>query len=168
MVEVAAGMDLDCPDGRRTETRRTRLSSKLTTKGMSDYEELIQTYWAVPDSGREMIRTLNRYWSGPRNPGVRFVAYDGGKPIGKLFEPERTAGSSLRLRNVRAARGARKGLATTMMNLALQREVDRSSQDGAACEQHGEGPLSADGVQRAMPVARLMPRHRCSAHTITD
>lgn len=123
MVEVATGMDLDLSGWQANRNATdTAIVEVDDEKGMSDYEELIRTYWAVPDSGREMIRTLNRYWSGPRNPGVRFVAYDGGKPIGKLFLnlselPGRASVYGMSVLPV--ARG--RGLATTMMNLALQR-----------------------------------------------
>jgi ribosomal protein S18 acetylase RimI-like enzyme len=88
LVEVAAGMDIDLltwkgapyevPAG--VDIRHVREEAEL-----ADYEELIRTYWSVPDADRDMVRTLNRYWTGDRSFGIRLVAYAAGKPIGKLF-----------------------------------------------------------------------------------
>lgn len=86
LVEEATGMDIDLggwspepvPDG-------VTVSVVDSEEGLRDYETLIRTYWAVPDDARELIETMNRHWSGERNPGVRFVAYADGVPMGKLF-----------------------------------------------------------------------------------
>jgi ribosomal protein S18 acetylase RimI-like enzyme len=85
--ETATGMDLEL-DG--YEPRPNRSGAEIVAvgdvdAGLHDYEELIRTYWSVPEGDREHIRRLNRYWTGSRSPGERFVAYIDGVPVGKLF-----------------------------------------------------------------------------------
>jgi GNAT superfamily N-acetyltransferase len=121
MVEVATGMDLDLanwtPAQHPGDVDVVEVSDE---KGMSDYEELIRTYWSVPDSGREHIRTLNRFWSGHRSPGVRFVAYDGARAVGKLFLNLSELPSRASVYGMSVLPDARgRGLATQMMELAL-------------------------------------------------
>lgn len=143
MVEVATGMDLDLTDWNPTPLRDNADVIEVgDEKGMSDYEELIRTYWSVPDSGRELIRTLNRHWSGDRNPGIRFVAHDASTPIGKLFLnlselPSRASVYGMSV--LPEARG--KGIATSMMNLALA----KAKSAGAA-----KMVLHASSMARAM------------------
>jgi ribosomal protein S18 acetylase RimI-like enzyme len=89
-VESATGMDLDLdewqqtPSENRAEIRQVDAPGADET-GMHDYEELIRTYWSVPEAERHMIEGLNRHWTGQLSPGHRLVAYLDGKPVGKCF-----------------------------------------------------------------------------------
>jgi GNAT superfamily N-acetyltransferase len=123
VVEVATGMDFDLTDWELLQRPEHAVILEVgDEQGMSDYEELIRTYWSVPDSGREHIRTLNRFWSGQRNPGVRFVAYDSARPVGKLFLNLSELPSRASVYGMAVLPDARgRGLATRMMELALAR-----------------------------------------------
>ena len=124
MVEQATGMELGLatwePAAVATEAR---IIEALDDRSLTDYEELIRTYWSVPEAGRALIHTLNRYWGpGPRSPGTRLVAYVDDKPVAKLFlnlseVPERCSIYGVAV--LPEARG--RGLATAMMETALAR-----------------------------------------------
>lgn len=123
MVETATGMDMDLADWKPGQLpHNATIVEVADDRTMSDYEELIRTYWSVPESEREMIRTLNRHWWGPRNPGARFVAYVDEKPIAKLFLnlselPWRASVFGVAV--LPEARG--RGIATSMMDTAVSR-----------------------------------------------
>jgi hypothetical protein len=90
LVETATGMDLDL-DSWHAESNRSGAELRQVDaagedeRGLADYEELIRTYWSVPEAERHMIETLNRHHTGVRNPGFRLVAYVEGQPVAKLF-----------------------------------------------------------------------------------
>ncbi len=90
LVETAVGMDLDLedwqPEPNQSDAALVQVDAPgADAQGLHDYEELIRTYWSVPEDERHMIQTLNRHWTGERSPGVRLVAYVDGKPAGKCF-----------------------------------------------------------------------------------
>jgi GNAT superfamily N-acetyltransferase len=123
LVEVATGMDFDLSNGPSDQgptPEGIRILEADDDSRLSDYEELIRTYWSVPEDERHMIQTLNRHWTGERNPGMRFVAYADRTPVAKLFLnlselPARTSVFGVAV--VPEARG--KGLATAMMAHAM-------------------------------------------------
>jgi ribosomal protein S18 acetylase RimI-like enzyme len=123
LVEVVTGMDIDLLT--RTHPQHDPpagidIRQVEDEAGLADYEELIRTYWSIPDSDRDRVRTLNRHWTGERSFGIRLVAYAGAKPIAKLFlslgEMPRRA-SVYGVAVLPEARG--KGLATAMMARAM-------------------------------------------------
>jgi ribosomal protein S18 acetylase RimI-like enzyme len=123
LVEVATGMDLELAGWRPVQPApEASIVEVSDERGLSDYEELIRTYWSVPESEREMIRTLNRYWWGPRNPGVRLVAYVAERPVAKLFLNLRELPARASVYGVAVLPEARgKGIATSMMAIAMAR-----------------------------------------------
>jgi GNAT superfamily N-acetyltransferase len=131
LVEIATGMDRDLSatqDEGPVAIDGIQIVEADSERALSDYEELIRTYWSVPESDRHMIRTLNRYWTGKRNPGIRLVAYAEDRPVAKLFLnlselPERASVYGVAV--VSQARG--KGLATAMMRRAMRTARERGA-----------------------------------------
>lgn len=118
-------MDLDL-DGWRAEPNRSGAELRQVDtlgadeQGLHDYEELIRTYWSVPEHERHMIETLNRYWTGERSPGFRLVAYRDGQPIGKAFCNTEDLPAWIAIYGVAVRPEARgRGIATALMNEAI-------------------------------------------------
>ena len=65
----------------------------LDTRTLDAYEELIVRYWELPTDAQEMVSSLNRFWGPGRSNVHRWVAYSGGRPVGRPFSrcPRRTA-----------------------------------------------------------------------------
>jgi len=126
LVETATGMDLDL-EGWQPELNRSDaefVDVGVDPAGLHAYEELIRTYWSVPEDERHWIETLNRHWSGERSPGFRLVAYLGGRPVGKLFAntEEIAAFGRLSIYGVAVKAEARgHGVATGLMSEAIAR-----------------------------------------------
>jgi GNAT superfamily N-acetyltransferase len=127
LVETALGMDLEL-DGWRAEPNRSHAvlvpvdAPGADEQGLADYEELIRTYWSVPEEERHLIRTLNRHWTGERSPGVRLVAYLDGQPVGKCFVNLEDLPSWVAIFGVAVKPEARgHGVATALMNEAIAR-----------------------------------------------
>jgi ribosomal protein S18 acetylase RimI-like enzyme len=122
LVETAIGMQLDLsswgPDAASTDAEIVDIGND--PEGLLAYEELIRTYWSVPESERHMIETLNRWWTGERSPGIRLVAYLDGVPVGKLFANTEDYPDRLAVYGVAVKPEARgRGVATAMMSRAL-------------------------------------------------
>lgn len=122
--ETATGMDLDLAnhEPQPNLSRARVLEAEDADSRLRDYEELIRTYWSVPESEQHMIRRLNRYWTGDRSPGIRLVAYVADEPVGKLFMnteelPERVGIYGVAVKP--QARG--QGIAKALMYEALAR-----------------------------------------------
>ncbi|MFI5292982.1 MAG: GNAT family N-acetyltransferase, partial [Candidatus Limnocylindrales bacterium] len=125
LVETAIGMDLDLddwhvePNGSRAEIRHVDVPG-ADPAGLHDYEELIRTYWSVPEDERHMIETLNRHWTGERSPGQRLVAYLDGHAVGKCFVRLADLPDSIAIFGVAVRPEARGGgIATALMNEAI-------------------------------------------------
>jgi GNAT superfamily N-acetyltransferase len=120
LVEQATGMDLDLedwdPDPPRSDVEVRHADDD---EGLGHYESLIRTYWSVPEADRELIERLNRHWSGARSPGIRYVAYIDGTPVGKLFarHADLPILGVFGVAVVPAARG--RGVATALMSRAM-------------------------------------------------
>jgi ribosomal protein S18 acetylase RimI-like enzyme len=125
--ETATGMDLELG---RYQPQRNRSPARLVEAGdddalLRDYEELIRTYWSVPESERRLIQTLNRYWTGARSPGIRLVAYIDGQPVGKLFMNTQELPQHVSVYGVAVKPDARgQGVARALMDEALARAKD--------------------------------------------
>ena len=122
LVETAIGMDRDLadwePEPVRSDARIVDVG--MEPEGLRDYEELIRTYWSVPESERQMIETLNRHWTGERSPGFRLVAYVDGVAVGKLFANTEGYPDRLLVVGVAVKPEARgHGVATAMMASAM-------------------------------------------------
>ncbi len=128
LAEEASGMDLDL-DGWAPEPPRAGVEvlSGDEPERLRDYESLIRTYWAVPEESRELIETMNRHWTGDRSPGMRFVAYADGQPVGKLFLNLQSlpVAGVFGVAVVPEARG--RGIATAVMSEALHVAVSRGA-----------------------------------------
>jgi ribosomal protein S18 acetylase RimI-like enzyme len=127
LVETAYGMDLDLegwtpdPDNHPANVVDVDASGGEET-GLRDYEELIRTYWAVPDDQRHLIRVLNRHYTSEHSPGFRLVAYIDGHPVGKLFGNTQSAPDWLSVFGVAVRPEARgKGVARQLMDVAMSR-----------------------------------------------
>jgi ribosomal protein S18 acetylase RimI-like enzyme len=125
LVETAIGMDLDL-DGWQPEPNRSDAeirhvdAADADPAGLHDYEELIRTYWAVPEEERHMIETLNRHWTGMRSPGERLVAYLDGRAVGKCFVRLEDLPDSIAIFGVAVRPEARGGgIATALMQEAI-------------------------------------------------
>lgn len=130
--ETATGMDLDLA----AHTPKPNASgAEIVDVGddedrLQDYEELIRTYWSVPEDDRHHIQTLNRHWTGERSPGTRFVAYLDGAPVGKLFMNTQQAPHHIAVYGVAVKpEGRGRGIARALMDEALTwaqaRDVER-------------------------------------------
>jgi ribosomal protein S18 acetylase RimI-like enzyme len=133
LVETAVGMDLDL-DGWRPEPKRGDAeirhvdTADADPAGLHDYEELIRTYWAVPEDERHMIETLNRHWTGTRSPGERLVAYLDGRAVGKCFVRLADLPDSIAIFGVAVRPEARGGgIATALMQEAIGMGVARDA-----------------------------------------
>ncbi|MDP8904455.1 MAG: GNAT family N-acetyltransferase [Chloroflexota bacterium] len=127
LVETATGMDLDLNgwigEPNASGARLVQVDTPdADPQGLSDYEELIRTYWSVPEAERNMIETLNRHWTGQRNPGFRLVAYLNDRPVGKLFANLEDLPDWIAIYGVAVKPEARgRGVATALMNEAIAR-----------------------------------------------
>lgn len=129
LVETATGMDLDL-DGWHAEPNRSGAELRQVDapaedeRGLSDYAELIRTYWSVPEDERHMIETLNRHHLGERNPGFRLVAYVEGHPVAKLFCNTEDLPAWIAIYGVAVRPEARgRGVATALMNETVSKGV---------------------------------------------
>ena len=127
LVENATGMDLDL-DGWQPEANRGEVDLRQVDapgageEGLQHYEELIRTYWSVPDEERHLIETLNRHWTGELNPALRLVAYVDGLPVGKCIVNVEDLPRWVAVYGVAVKPEARgRGVATALMNEALSR-----------------------------------------------
>ena len=122
--ETATGMDLDLA---AYVPRSNGSDADIVDVGddedrLQDYEELIRTYWSVPDEDRHHIHNLNRHWTGERSPGLRFVAYLDGVPVGKLFMNTQRIPGHVAVYGVAVKASARgRGIARALMDEALTR-----------------------------------------------
>jgi ribosomal protein S18 acetylase RimI-like enzyme len=127
LVETATGMDLDLddwsPEPNRSDAQLVHVDAPgADPQGLSDYEELIRTYWSVPEEERHLIQTLNRHWTGERSPGIRLVAYLDGQPVGKCFANFEDLPAWVAIYGVAVKPEARgRGVATALMNEAMSR-----------------------------------------------
>lgn len=122
--ETATGMDLDLDSYEPSPNRSDAevVETEDDDARLQDYEELIRTYWSVPEGDRHYIHTLNRHWTGARSPGVRFVAYLDGAAVGKLFMNTRAAPAHVAIYGVAVTPEARgRGVARALMDEALTR-----------------------------------------------
>jgi GNAT superfamily N-acetyltransferase len=125
LVETALGMDLDLdgwlPEAPSVDVELRQVDAPgADPDGLHHYEELIRTYWSVPEAARHLIEGLNRHWTGERNPGARLVAYMDGVPVGKCFANLEDVPAWVALYGVAVRPEARgQGIATALMHRAI-------------------------------------------------
>ena len=134
LVETATGMDLEldqwqpAPGAPEVEIRQVDAPGE-GEQGLRDYEELIRTYWAVPEDERHHIEALNRHWTGERNPGTRLVAYVDGQAVGKCFVNLEDLPRWIAIYGVAVKPEARgRGIGTALMHAALARGTAAGAQ----------------------------------------
>lgn len=160
LVETAYGMDLDLeawtPDSCDSPATVVDVDAAGAGEtGLRDYEELIRTYWAVPDDQRHLIRVLNRHYTRERSPGFRLVAYIDGHPVGKLFGNLQGAPDWFSVFGVAVRPEARgKGVARHLMHNAVR----RARQEGAE-----RVVLHSSSMARSM-YRRMGFAERCEFH----
>ncbi len=54
-------------------------------EGLRKYEDIVITCWELDESDREHVSRLNRYWSGERARGRRWLAFVAGEAVGKGY-----------------------------------------------------------------------------------
>jgi GNAT superfamily N-acetyltransferase len=171
LVETATGMDLDLdgwqPEPNQSDAVFVDIANDET--GLQDYEELIRTYWSVPESERHMIQALNRHWTGERTVGLRLVAYLGGQPVGKLFMNTEELPARVSFYGVAVKAEARgHGVATGLMKRPC-RSPQPLAPDAPSCTQ---APwripcIAGWGSSSAVP-SPSTPRDRSSAPITTE
>jgi GNAT superfamily N-acetyltransferase len=95
-------------------------------RALGDYEDMIVTYWELPDQARAHVSELSRFWAPGLVPAHRWVAYDdGGRPIGKaLLSLAAPAGVAaiygMSVRPEARGRGVARGLTVTLLKQARE------------------------------------------------
>jgi ribosomal protein S18 acetylase RimI-like enzyme len=84
-VEHATGMSLELSKWAPVEPA-ARVEEVTDDAGLAMYGSLIVRYWEIPPHEQALVTDLNRYWSGGRTRGHRFLAFsDAGAPLGKGY-----------------------------------------------------------------------------------
>jgi ribosomal protein S18 acetylase RimI-like enzyme len=85
-VENVSGMSLEL-DGWRAVSRRpgVRYEEVVDEEAMQVYEDLIVSYWELPEESQTLVADLNRFWGPGRLPAHRWLAYVGDRPVGKVL-----------------------------------------------------------------------------------
>ena len=125
LVEVATCMSLEL-DGWTGPSPTAEVREVQNDDDLERYAEIIMKYWEVPADDQPHVREMNRYWSGERAPGARFLAFlEDGEPVGKgylsLAGPPGVA-AIFGMSVVPTARG--KGVASAMTAAMLNRACD--------------------------------------------
>jgi ribosomal protein S18 acetylase RimI-like enzyme len=87
-VEAAIGMSLDLGAWRGPEDllpSRVDLGEVVDEGGLRAYADMVMAYWELDEDDRPQITDLNRYWSGERAKGRRWLAFLEGRPVGKAY-----------------------------------------------------------------------------------
>ncbi len=100
-----------------------RYREVLDDRTMSDYTDLIFSYWDVPEESRQLVAEVNRYWVPERTPVQRWVAYDADeRPIGKMLLSFSAPPGVAAIYGMSVSPQARgRGVASDLTNLALHR-----------------------------------------------
>ena len=87
-VETATGMSLELQDWQpadATPPAGVEFVEVADADGLRAYEDIVITYWELDEADREHVAQLNRYWSGDRAKGRRWLARVDGRPVGKAY-----------------------------------------------------------------------------------
>jgi GNAT superfamily N-acetyltransferase len=137
-VEQAAGMSLEL-DGWNPEPPRpgVRYEEVAGDEDMSAYEELIVSYWELPEEAGALVADLSRFLAPGRVPAHRWLAYIDGRPVGKALlslagSPGVAGVYGMSVRPEARGKGVARGLTTTLLQraqeLGCHRVVLHSSQ----------------------------------------
>ena len=94
--------------------------------GMDAFEMLMAYYWELPPESRRYAYGINRWVGhGPGAPGVRWLAYMRGEPVGKAYLSLLGSLDTVAIFGVSVRREARGfGIATVLTEHLLQRAVE--------------------------------------------
>jgi ribosomal protein S18 acetylase RimI-like enzyme len=86
LAERGLGMSLDLDSWSPAENPSgADFVEVLDEDGLRSYVDLTMTYWELDEGDREQVWQLNRYWSGARARGRRWLAFVDGRPAGKGY-----------------------------------------------------------------------------------
>jgi ribosomal protein S18 acetylase RimI-like enzyme len=133
LVETAIGMSMELTLRARNRTTQAPEVDGLivyrevqSNADMDSFELLMAYYWELPPESRRYAYGINRWIGlGSNAPGVRWIAYMGGQPVGKAYlsllgSPDTAAIFGVSVR--REARGH--GVATILTEHLVQRAVE--------------------------------------------
>lgn len=131
IVERATGMALDISDRAElppppAEADGVVYREVTDQAGMDAYEELIAYYWELPEDSRRYVYGINR-WAGhgADAPGVRWVGYLDGEPVGKAFLSLRGRPDAAGIFGVSVKKEARgRAVASVLTEHLLRRAVE--------------------------------------------
>jgi GNAT superfamily N-acetyltransferase len=97
---------------------------------MHAYEELIVSYWELPEEFQALVVDLNRFWGPGRLPADRWLAYKGDRPVGKVLvsfagSPGVAAVYGMSVRPEARGQGIAKRLTTIVLQRAQERGCHR-------------------------------------------
>ena len=129
-VEAATGMSLEIEDWKPVPTG-VRVVEVRSPEHLAAYADLIMRYWEIPPEDQATVRELNRYWSGERARGHRYLAFsDDGMPIGKGYlslagPPGVAAIFGMSVLPEARGRGVGGAITTTMLSRAKEAGCER-------------------------------------------
>ena len=129
-VEAATGMSLDLEEWEPARPS-VRVAEVRSAEDLAAYADLIMRYWEIPPEEQSVVKELNRYWSGQRARGHRYLAYsDDGMPIGKGYlslagPPGVAAIFGMSVLPEARGRGVGGAITTTMLTRAREARCER-------------------------------------------
>lgn len=126
LVEHGTGMSMEIETWRPgSEPREEIIYREVTDEdGMRAYEELISSYWELPEESRAYVFDVNR-WGAEQGLGVRWVAYRDDRPIGKVYLSWLGADDTAAIFGVYVHPSGRgHGVATHLTELAIRRAAE--------------------------------------------
>lgn len=126
LVEHGTGMSLDVETWRASHEERGGISYRevVDDDGMRAYEELISSYWELPQESRGYVFGVNR-WGHEQGMGARWVAYQDERPVGKVYLSWSGVEDSAAIFGVYVHQTARgHGVATRLTELAIMKAVE--------------------------------------------
>ncbi len=132
-VETAIGMSMELALWTRNRmTRAPEVEGPIVYRevqsdaDMDSFEVLMAYYWELPPESRRYAYGINRWVGlGPNAPGVRWIAYMGGEPVGKAYLSLLGSPDTAAIFGVSVCREARgHGVATILTEHLLQRAVE--------------------------------------------
>ena len=111
---------------------------------MHAYEELIVSYWELPEESQALVVDLNRFWGPGRLPADRWLAYIGDRPVGKVLvsfagSPAVAAVYGMSVRPEARGQGIAKGLTTIVLQRAQERGCHRVALHSSAMRTNCSG-----------------------------
>jgi GNAT superfamily N-acetyltransferase len=125
-VENVSGMSIEL-DGWSAEPPRpgVRYEEVVDEKAMQAYEDLIVSYWELPEESQVQVADLNRFWGPGRLSAHRWLAYVDERPVGKVLlslagPPGVAAVYGMSVRPEARGKGIASGMTTTLLQRAQE------------------------------------------------